>query len=112
MLSLLLLITFTGSIYASEKRTCVNIRQSERRLSVTPTTNPLTIHFKSDEEYVDIVNMRGLMDAQNLDDRTRKSCWDRIMARCYGERKPTHIERTDSYYPDRGQSPHPFNKNS
>jgi|ERR1700678_221986 len=90
------------------------LRIATRRLSTTDTTNALVIHLPpQEEESVDmsVVDLRGHMEAQDIDERSRKSWCDQLMAICSGSRKrqdplaPPPLARQYSYYPGQILSP-------
>lgn len=95
-----------------------NLRTLERRLSTTSNTNPLVIHLPPSEGAIDmsVVNLRGEMEAQNIDIGDRRGCLERLIALCAGSRKridplaPPRLERQYSYYPGRTDSPTPFDR--
>jgi hypothetical protein len=73
------------------------------RLVRRPT--PLVIHLPAENDSANLqtVNMRAQVEAQDID--ANRSCWDRLIARCYGDRKIQNprLYRQFSYMPGRGQ---------
>lgn len=90
-------------------------RAFERRSSAT-TDNSLVTHLPPQEEQpvdMSVVNLRGQMEAQDIDTQRRSSWCDQLMAMCAGSRRqadplaPPKLERQYSYYPGR-LSPEPL----
>lgn len=80
-----------------------------RSTSITGQT-PLVIHLPpQEEEPVDmqVVDLRGQMEAQDIDNQRRNSWCDQLTAMCTGSRRrsaplsPPPLQRQYSYYPGR-----------
>lgn len=88
----------------------------KRRASITNTPSPLIIHLPpQEEEPVDmqVVDLRGQMEAQDIDSQRHTSWCDQLTAMCTGSRRtsmppnPPPLQRQYSYYPGR-LSPEPL----